>query len=240
MNDELVTNIHEFLAAYNSIHETLMKLAGTQEDFVSFFKLIELLEVKNPMIQRHGRQLRQFNNLRNTIVHTQRGQNTFIAYPLRDTVDEIRRIENLLQNPPKVEVFYKRVITVQKEDTLSKALQLMREHNISQIPVTAGAWVVAEVLNGNSIARWLSGKKIVNTDEVPVSNLLPEIEIKDNYRFIHSGATVYEAAEMFEDSYRDGWYADAILITDNGRNGQQLKGIIVLEDIAPWIRIRNT
>lgn len=67
--------------------------------------------------------------------------------------------------------------------------------------------------------------------------MLKSVERPNNVAFIRSDANVYEAAAIYEESFKDGWYMDALLITKNGKNGQGLEGIAVLEDIAHYLKM---
>lgn len=225
----------QYITSFNAIEAELRVLYQRQDSYISFSQLVHRLRHEHPVIRRYADDLIEFAELRNAIVHNLR-DDQILATPLESTVKEIKAIETALTNPLTVyPEFARTVFTVPVQAKLAEALALMREKNISQVPVTNGTDVVVEVLNGNSIARWLSRQSQVVPAEVSVEQILPDIEIRNNYKFIPRIMTVYEAAETYERSYRDGWYADALLITNSGRNGQSLLGIIVLEDIAPYI-----
>ena len=194
----------------------------------------ELIKKGDSIIRRFRDDLLEFAELRNAIVHSKR-KDEIIAYPTETAVKEILKIKNELVNPPILKsLFGKQVKTVNIYDTLSSTLALMRELDISQIPVLDGKAVV-EVINGNTISRWLSHHEIISTHETKIQDIFPFIEKKKNFRFLSEKTDVYTCAETYSDSLCKGWYFDAILITNSGRNGEGLTGIVVLEDIAKYL-----
>lgn len=225
----------DFIGSFNSIEMELKRLYQRDERWISFSQLVVSLQRNHSVVRRYANDLLEFAELRNAIVHSRR-DNSLIAYPMEATVLEIKNIAGAILRPPKViPMFGRSVFTVNTQARLSEALSLMAKENISQIPVMTTNNVIVEVLNGNSIARWLSKQTTVSPADIIVESIIPEIEVKNNYKFINKFTSVFEAAEVYEKSLNKGWYADAIFINETGRNGQTLLGIIVLEDIAPYI-----
>lgn len=222
------------MSAFNEIESHYRFLLGLDQ-YLSFAEMVRLLEVKNPVIRRFKTDLIEFTDLRNAIIHTYR-EKQVIAYPTEDVVKEIEHIKNILLNPPNVLTeFQKKVIAINERATLDQILQLFKQYNISQIPVLKEKKVIA-IINGNTIARCLSNEEIISTKETTTSELENNIEFKGTFDFISKKTDVYQAAEKFSNSYKNGWFMDAIFITENGVNGEGLLGIIVLEDIAKWMK----
>ncbi len=235
MAEQNLKAAEDFISAFNTIEAELKRMYERDERWVTFSQLVISLQQKHSVVRRYANDLLEFAELRNAIVHSRR-ENSLIAYPLESTVHEIKKIVEAILRPPRViPAFSRSVFTVSPKAYLSDALTLMAKENISQIPVMATNNVIIEVLNGNSIARWLSKQKTVSPADIMVENIIPEIEIKNNYKFINKFISIYEAAEIYEETLNKGWYADAIFINENGRNGHALLGIIVLEDIAPYL-----
>lgn len=233
---EPMKTAEEFLSAFNAIEHQLKKMNEKEDRWATFGQRISALKNRNPVIRRYSDDLLEFAELRNAIVHSRR-KDTVIAYPTTSTVIEINRIAQDLLNPQKViPLFGREVLAASEDQKLSDVLRLMTNANISQVPVIRGNTVI-EVLNGNSIARWLGRQEIISPGDVSVADILPDIEVKNNYRFLARTASVFDAAELYQQTLNQGWYADAIFITDNGRNGQKLLGIVVLEDIAPYLQL---
>jgi len=235
MNSSNLKAAEDFVTAFNSIESELKRMYKRDERWITFSQLVVSMQQNHTVVRRYANDLLEFAELRNAIVHSRR-DNSLIAYPMDTTVTEIQRIAEAILRPPRViPVFGRPVYTVTPYAKLSEVLELMAKENISQIPVMTTNNVIIEVLNGNSIARWLSKQDTVRPADIVVENIIPDIEIKNNYKFVSKFTSVYEAAEVYEETLNKGWYADAIFINENGRNGQALLGIIVLEDIAPYI-----
>lgn len=229
MSVSSIEHAEKFLFAFNEIERVVRQLYGSDYNRESFASVLNSLRNKHRVINSFIDDLRNFSELRNAIVHSRRPDYA-IAYPAEEVVRKIQVIAEELVRPPKViTLFQKKVFTVEITSVLSEVLNMIRDNNISQVPVVDGLNVV-EMLNGNSIARWLSIQDIIEPGDTPIKDVLDSIERKKNFNFIGRNTNVYEAAGIYEDSLKEGWYMDALLITNEGKNGQGLEGIAVLED----------
>lgn len=225
---------NRYLAAFNEI-EKLFKNLLNAHIHIPFSEMVRRLSVNNSHIRRLSVDLFEYADLRNAIVHSSRNPQV-IAYPTVEVVEEIEAIRENLKNPPNVyTLFRKDVIHVNEGASLKEILDLLKRYNISQIPVFSEGKVLS-IINGNTIARWLANEEIVSTFETTTAALAANIEFLGTYGFISRSDNVYTAADIFSNSLQNGWYMDALFITQNGKNGEALLGIIVLEDIAKWMK----
>ena len=77
-------------------------------------------------------------------------------------------------------------------------------------------------------------------NETIIKDVLNVAERNHNFEVISQSITVFDAAEIFKNSYMKppvNWYYDALVITANGKPDEQLEGIIVLKDIAEYITV---
>jgi CBS domain-containing protein len=128
------------------------------------------------------------------------------------------------------------VIGRRSEDKLDGILKVMKEKSFSQFPVFDDNGKVIEIINTNTITRWL-GKNIVNneiiTENPKICQLFDDIEFSKNYLFIKRDLDIYSAYNLFvkhiEQHSRN---LDVLFITATGRENEKLLGLITIEDIA--------
>lgn len=231
-----MNNAERFIDVYNNIDKLLKDI--DKEEYQSFTSKIRTS--KNPIINAFKEKLIDYGELRNAIVHNPKIGGKFIAEPLTEVVEDFEKILNKLQNPKKViPLFQFKVIGGNTNDKLDGILKIMKEMSFSQFPVFDSNGCVIEIINTNTISRWL-GRNIVN-DEIMVENpkleeLLDDIEFKKNYKFIARDCDIYNAYNLFikqiEQKNRN---LDAIFITNSGNENEKLLGLIVIEDIAAQI-----
>ena len=123
------------------------------------------------------------------------------------------------------------------DDSLKELLLKINESSFSQFPVYDDNNKIIEIVNTNTIARWLSTSIDDNGSllliETKVKDLIPSIEYRNNYKFIKRDATIYDAYDMFIDCINSNKRnLDAIFITQNGTARESILGLITIEDFA--------
>lgn len=230
------SNAETFLNLFYDI-EQYLKNTYHNGRYESFSKMIREAAQDNPLFKRYRDELLSYADLRNAIVHNRRIDGAPIAEPHSKVVANFRRIWNEIQNPEKVTIFKKQVYTCKHTDCLEKALGLMKEHMISQIPILKNG-VLTDVLNGNGIAHWLANSGVDNIKQTPISEVLAWAEYSNNYSVVSEKTSAHKAAEIYQRSFKQApinWYYDAILITPTGKPTDVITGIIVLADITPFM-----
>lgn len=230
-----MTNADEFLQYYNLIDNHLKKSTGL-DSYVSFSERIK--KSANPVVKQSLAELISLGELRNAIVHSPKINNTeVIAEPHPQTVERIKKLHKQITQPKKVISEFKiAVIGAKGVDPIKDILHKMREKSFSQFPVFDANDHVCEVISTNTIARWISSNfsndGTLLLDNVKVEDLIPEIEHKNNYRFIDRNASIHDAYDIFIKQINKGWNLDAIFITHSGSSAESLLGLITIEDIA--------
>jgi len=229
-------NADKFLNIFNAVEHHFQNKFN-QGNFAPFRFLLRRAAAKDAIIRRFQDVLFTFGDLRNVLVHNDRFGGRTIAEPLDEVVDEFEKIWDLIRHPGKVEIFEKQVFYCFINDTLDKALQIMLKHKITQVPVMDNVTIV-EVLNGNHIAFWLASQMSVSPSQTRISQVLNTAEYKHNFGIIPRSMSVYDAAELYRNSFRSepkNRYFDALIITENGKPNEKMTGIIVLKDIAKFM-----
>jgi predicted transcriptional regulator len=231
-----MTNSETFLDIYNKI-DGYLKKADHHDSYVNFARKVKIS--KSKVVQRFKDELISFGELRNAIVHSPKIGNQVIAEPRDDTVKRISELFNQISNPKKViPQFSLDVVGAKSEDYINDILRQMKQHSFSQFPVYDENNHVIELINTNTISRWLAKeieeKGTMLIDEVRIKDLVGEIEYPKNYEFISRNTSVFEAYDMFiQQVLNKKRNLDVIFITDSGKKNERLLGLITISDIAP-------
>lgn len=230
----MMKNSDQFLNYYNLI-DAFLRENNNQDPTLSFSQ--KLKRSDNPVIKKAFQELISFGELRNAIVHTPRIELEVIAEPHERIVQRIKILYEQITEPKKVFPEFKMDVLGENIDAfINNILTKMKQHSFSQFPVLDSDGRVCEIINTNTIARWLSSNMekdgTILCENVKVGDLLSEIEYKNNYKFIRRDASIYEAYELFIKQINGGKNLDAIFITNSGNRSEKLLGIITIEDIA--------
>ncbi|MGI6366855.1 MAG: CBS domain-containing protein [Anaerolineae bacterium] len=223
------SNATRFILAFNRIERRLAELGGVDERR-SFGEKLRAAARIEPAVAHIERPLREFAELRNALVHSDR--DLPLAEPRDAVVQEIERYQQLLHNPPRIGERYTRpVATVFQTDPVRLALRRMRHEGYTQLPVRDRAGSCVGLFTGESVARWLGALEEgagggVDLDGTSVQEVLRLAGGDERHTFLSPGATLFEALAQFEQHQRQGHRLDAILITQDARPDQRLLGII--------------
>ncbi|MBE0637004.1 MAG: CBS domain-containing protein [Bacteroidales bacterium] len=229
-------NADRFLTTFNAM-ERHLQYHYNNGSHGPFRMLVKTAANKDALYRRFQEDLFIIGDLRNVIVHNDRYEGRTIAEPADEIVGLFEYIWHTIEHPEKVTIFEKKVLYCFADDKLEKALNIMLKHKITLIPVLQNGEII-DVLNGNHITWWLAKQILVSTEETTILEVLEDAEYRRNFRLIPRYLSVFDAAEMFRNSYKEepkNRYYDALIITEKGRKEEKMTGIIVLKDIAQYI-----
>jgi predicted transcriptional regulator len=235
-----MSNAEKFIDIYNRIDKHLKNDDNeTHESFAN-----KIRKSSNPIIKQKKEKLISFGELRNAIVHNSKIGERYIAEPLEEIVDEFEEILKILKCPPKVfPLFSAEIVGAKKNDKLDQMLKIMREKSFSQFPIFNDDENVIEIINTNTISRWL-GENIID-DEImmenpKISDLVESIEFKKNYKYISKDCDIYSAYDLFvKQIEKQKRNLDVLFITHSGNEREKLLGLITIEDIADKISLNT-
>lgn len=219
-----------FQAAYNSIDRCLRKQLGSAPA-QSFFSVVKEYE-RTRRFGSDGDYLRMAADLRNVLIHQKTKPYLQLAIPTKPVVERLETIGERLTNPPKLlPRFQRRVEILDPHVSLGHVLRLIAQRDYSQFPVYEGDRFRG-LLTENGITRWLARHvtrelSLVDLDEVPVKQVLPEEEKRPNCLFVARDRTVDEAKMHF----REKELLEAVLITQTGNRAEQPMGIATRWDL---------
>lgn len=179
--------------------------------------------------------------MRNAIVHNVKIGGQAIAEPHDEVTQRIVELFQHISNPKKVIPEFKyQVLSAKEDDYINDILIEMKNRSISQIPVFNKDNQIVEVINTNTISRWLTtqleAKGTIMIEKVRVKDLLSEIEFKENYRFVSRNTNTYEAYDLFLQQIKTKKRnLDVLFITDSGKKTEKILALITIEDVARLI-----
>lgn len=228
------SNADEFLLIFNKMEKLFREMLGKRD---SFKRLIDEASKTNSIVRNYKEILHSYRELRNVIVHEKTEPTKIIADPREETVNHFREIYEELTNPPLViPRFQQDVKTFDIGDLFIKVLEEVQKFEYSQFPIYNDEQFVG-LLTTNGITNALAnnfnhdeGGFIIFTD-TKIKNILTYEEIKSNYKFIPRDYNIYDIVEIFAKSSQQGERLEAILITQHGKETEQLLGIITIWDI---------
>jgi len=226
-------NSDRFLIAFNRISLTLREIIEAKE-FMPFYRLVDFGKKKSALVRKYEDDLRSFADLRNAIVHHRTSAEFVIAEPHTKVVSRIEYIDHVLSKPRLVgQVFHKKVLCFQINDSLKYVLNVIRQRKFTQFPVYEGhefRGLVTTVGITNWLATTISGNQIPK--KMPtLYDILHHEKNRVNYKFVSRYITIYDAEEIFKQGVERGKRFEALLITEHGKPQQKLLGIITPIDI---------
>lgn len=230
MTDRQHDLVERFKAAYNSIDRFLRKHLG-KEDKVPFISLVREYQ-RTHRSETDCDYLRIAAKLRNVLVHEQTEPYQPVAVPTLPVVQRLETIYQLLTNPPLIVPRFKRPVeTTAPDDSLARVLKRIWEKDYSQFPVYDGEKFQG-LLTENGITRWLAHyvskeMSLMELDEVPVGEVLPEEAKRQNWLFVAKQTTVDQVKALFAEKK----LLEAVLITETGNCAEKPIGIVTRWDV---------
>jgi predicted transcriptional regulator len=224
-----------FIDVYNKL-DKFLDPESNNNNYRSFSAKVD--NSNNRVVRQYRKTLKSLGDLRNAIIHNHINDGKPIADPHIKTVELLNDIYNEVTKPKTVyDLFKKEVQGVNLEDPLKDLLLNINESSFSQFPVYDDKDKIVEIINTNTIARWLSAQLDDNGDllilDTKVKNLIPFIEYSNNYKFIRRDATIYHAYDMFIDCIDNSKRnLDAVFVTHSGSESESILGLITVDDFA--------
>jgi predicted transcriptional regulator len=222
--------IKRFQVDYNAVDHWL-RTALCKEPSVSFRNLVDEYLTAHPSWP-DAELLRRVARLRNAIVHGETEPDNFVAIPRPRIVQALHDCRTRLEDPVLViPKFQRSVETVSFDHTLARVLKILRQRDYSQFPVyEAGQF--RGLLTENGITRWLAHHvstrlSLVEFEDVSVAQVLLDEEKRGTVDFAAQDVRLYDVSGKFVSQPM----LEAVLITPNGKDSEQLIGIATRWDM---------
>jgi len=232
------TNSAIFIDLFTEIEQKLREICDDRFHS-SFSELVRRARVFHPAIQRYGNDLKEFAELRNAITHTRR-ENFIIAEPHSDIVKEIRKIRDMMYNPPKLNSLpLNKPYFASPSTPVMEMLKTFAAKGFVRCPVVDKNRVVC-LITAKTLARWLTESIVTNRDinATLVASLVPFTNPKD-FAIVPAHIDILTIYNMYKRSMKEGNYLQSILITENGGPNSPLVGIFTPSDIPQLVEQMN-
>ena len=222
------SNAERFLDAYSVIEKAMNELQKTTR-YVPFSQLLARCSRSNPIIQQNMETLKEYGELRNSIVH-QRGENQeIIAQPTDSVTEDIEKIASLLQTKHDIlEYSSKPVQVLSSNDTLQDGLNLMLNLTTSKLPIYDNGKFTG-ILTMEAIAKYAIANN--NAQATAIGQALNAEAHKGKVLFLEKDRDVQDAIEAFETGLKKGSHLLAIIVTEKGNVTEKPLGILTVYDL---------
>lgn len=225
-------NTELFIEAFNRLESAMQMRLGRPKS-ASFSSLVSEAAKKDPFVRRHRSLLDSFRELRNVLVHEE--GNRIIAVPTEAAVRGLQKFEEIYTKPSEVyKLFHQKVISVEAGQLLKYALDQMRHHKYSNLPVYQNGTCIG-LLNCRGVTQWLLGhysdEGVLDTGlcDVKVGQVLKEIDRVDELKTVSRHTDILSFLEMHNNNPS---LSGVYLITENGKMTEKPLGLITEKDLA--------
>lgn len=231
-----MTRAEEYRIEFNKLETMLKKRANARsEDSISSVVSALVNIHKDRVVRQFERDIRQFIELRNAIIH--QSTNRAIAEPYEETVVSLRKLVVNIEQPKTAwDIATTELIKVSLEDSLSQVVGQMAEMHITSLPIVEDKKVVGFVSESTIVKivdkAFEHGGALI--DEAKIKDVAydkPYGDASDIYSYVTRKVTVYEIEDMFNDAIKQGKRLLAILVSDKGDASATPLGIITAWDL---------
>lgn len=231
-----MTRAEEYRIEFNKLETMLKKRANARsEDSISSV-VTSLVNIhKDRVVRQFQRDIRQFIELRNAIIH--QSTDRAIAELYEETVAALRQLVVNIEQPKAAwDIATTELIKVSLEDSLSDVVGQMAQMHITSLPIVEDKKVIGFV-SENTIVKIVDkafeyGGALI--DEAKIKDVAydqPYGDDSDVYAYVTRKVTVYEIEDMFNDAIKKGKRLLAILVSDKGDASATPLGIITAWDL---------
>jgi predicted transcriptional regulator len=225
-NDDARSNAERFLDAY-AIIEHEMSVMAKETKYIPFSQLLYKCAQKSWVVSKNQQELREYNELRNAIVHLRDGNEEIIAQPTDRVTRDIERIAALLHKSEKLMAYASAPVkTVSPTDSIRGAYTVMRHLDSSKVPVYNNGSYYGMIQMEN-ICRWA----MESHDETEHVKDLITTSKRARVVFLPETAHVVDAMQAFDQAMRHGAVLLAVIMTENGSPKEKPLGIVTVQDL---------
>jgi hypothetical protein len=222
----------QFLNRFNELEQFLRDATNSKRE-VPFGGLIGRASSKNASVRRYERDLREFADLRNAIVH-EHPRGHVIAEITDEALQLFSEIVDKITAPEKVLPLFQREIRVfTEEQPLVEAVRELWETGHSQVIVRVDKMLT--LLSTAGVTRWLGSQingAAIDLAGATIGDALT-FEQEGGIAFLARTAPVDEARSLFLSfPSRRQQRLRAVVITEHGRPTEAPLGIITASDLV--------
>ena len=173
--------------------------------------------------------------------HERKFEKEFLVTPSDPMIDLLCQLVDRINKIPMCKdhcIPVKSVYTCSFDDYVVPAMNAMKEHNYTHVPLLDNG-VVLGVFSENTLFSYVLDNEIVSVDrETRFQDLSTYLPINKHqtevFRFLPWNAQTFSAKKLFEDALKRFERIGMVFLTQNGKETEKLMGII-----TPWDILGN-
>jgi hypothetical protein len=222
----------QFLTQFNALEQFLREQTDSKRN-VPFGRLITLAAEKRAEVRHFARDLQEWADLRNAVVH-EHPKGRVIAEVTPDALTEFTAIVERITAPVMIYPHFQRDVRVFKEtDPLTEAVEDLWREGYSQVIVRKARAMT--LLSYAGITRWMGEAiqgTVIDLGHAAVGDAL-RFEEEGGIAFVRREATLYDARELFQTfPDRRKQRLRVVVITEHGDATEAPLGLITASDIV--------
>lgn len=220
---------------FDEAHKQLVSIVKSQFGIAEEKSILPFL--KEPKYKRYYDRILYCQKVRNLLAHENKifGEKSPII-PSDEMINFIIETIELFKNRPKcreISIPAFKVETAELEDYIYPVMELMREHDYSNIPILNNGRVIG-IFSENSIFKYLMEDGIIEIDRDKTFDDLKQYIMMDKispgmYCYLPNEYFVDDVRVLLDNQYKNGNRIDIIFLTHSGKPSEKLLGII-----TPW------
>lgn len=234
------SNAYQLIKIYNEL-DAYMRKNFNDDRWISHPRLIEKMADKNPLFEKYERELKEFADLRNSIVHNPYIEHADpIAEPHNYVIELYDSIRKEVLEPKtaySISVKLKDMYYINSNDTVMSVIKMMKRNKFNYAPIIDHNKLLG-VFSENTILSFMAdGNCSIADNQAKVKEIIAYTDIQhhDNeyFLFIDKKTTVVEVEALFKkDRHNKVKRLGALFISDNGRVDGNILGMLTAWDIA--------
>ncbi len=228
-------NKTKFLEEFKKLEAKLKKIAN-KGDEAHFSDILNIVENKNYVVKTKRQTIQSLYSLRNVVAHGDRDK--YLAEINNLAFEEMDKILELLNNPPKAkEIFKTEIFTAKVDDNTEDIVKTMNEKIYTHVPVYDNEKYVG-TFSESTLLAWLADNIVYGQADFRKSHL-SDVNKKylnlhnDKVDFIAGDTNIFDIKQKFEDAINNKKRLGALYITPDGsKNHFPPIGIVTAYDLT--------
>lgn len=220
-----------FMTTFNELEQYLRHSTNSDRS-VPFGGLISRAEDRQPAVRHYARDLREWSDLRNAVVH-EHPRGKVIAEITPEALAEFQQMADTILAPPPLYPRFRRDVRVFREsDPLTEAMEDIWREDYSQIIVRADGELM--ILSFAGITRWMGAAVQGTTIDLRGATVGSAMayEKQGGIDFVPRTATIFDARHRFQRlNAKNDQRLRVIVITEHGDATESPLGLVTASDI---------
>ena len=223
----------DFIDLYKQLEQAAIDIYGFSPDGRAVSELERMRQYEDIK-----RELKYCRDVRNLLSHNEKIGEEYAVEPSAAMVELIRDTIYRVENPGRCYEFatkHPNIMTASVDDFALQTMRLMSERGFSHLPIVGGGVVRAVFSVGTPFSYMLDHGAMELNEETRLgyfARYLPiNMHTTESFRFLGRYTLLSDAEKLFMDSLKQARRIAMLFITEHGKPGEKLLGIITPHDI---------